>query len=299
MRYYFIVNPVSGSGRGERAFQEARMLLDAAGADYGWAVSGKAGEPFMLAKAALDAGERCIVAVGGDGTTQEVAAALKGSDAVMGLLPFGTGNDFARAAGLHKDVNAAVRTLLDANIRNIDTGEANGRLFMNVAGFGFDVDVVLYTEKYKKKYNGMLPYMLGILQAALHLKRRRVTLTLPDGSVRNTTALLVNACNGVCFAGGIKLAPNASAFDGLLDVCIVKGISLPQFLWLLPRYVKGKHLNSPHIEYFKAERLEVQSDPDSLLDLDGELIGETPASFLAHKGALKFIVGDAADGAQA
>ena len=294
MRYYFIVNPISGSGRGEKLFSEARKILDHRGVDYDYALTARKGHAPELARRALCAGETCIVAVGGDGTTQEVASVLAGTDAVMGLLPFGTGNDFARAVGLNKDVESAVGHLLRHEVRKVDGAYANDSFFVNVAGFGFDVDVVLYTEKYKKRFNGMLPYMLGILQALAHLHPVEMTITV-EGEARPYRALMMDACNGIYFAGGMKVAPQASALDGILDISVMKAMSIPAFLMLLPRFIKGEHLSSPRFDYFKAERVEVQTREETMLNLDGELGTSTPVVFRAAKGALNFIVGDLPD----
>ncbi|MEG1547428.1 MAG: diacylglycerol kinase family lipid kinase [Clostridia bacterium] len=291
MRYYFIVNPISGSGRGESAFNQARALLDEAHADYGFAFTTHKGHAIELTRTALDSGEKCIIAVGGDGTAQEVASVLAGSDAIMGLLPFGTGNDFARAVGLSKEVDDAVHTLLRSQVRPVDGALANDRFFINVAGFGFDVDVVMYTEKYKSRFNGMMPYMLGVLKALTHLKPVDMEYTL-DGRVQSVRALLVDACNGTYFGGGMNLAPHASVFDGKLDICIVKAVNIPLFLMLLPKYIKGKHLGSKHILYFKTDSVTVTTHGQSMLNLDGELGSTTPVVFRVVKQALNFIVGE-------
>lgn len=288
-RYYCIVNPVSGSGRGKREFEHACALLDAAGADYAFAYTEYHAHAKELARAALAAGERCIVAAGGDGTVNEVASVLANTDAAMGVLPFGTGNDFSQALGIPKDTAGAVAALLEAPPRQVDAARANDAFFINVSGFGFDVDVVRYTEKYKKRFNGMLPYMLGVMQSLLHLRPIPVRVE-PEGSESfDTTALLFSACNGTQFAGGMHLAPLADPADGLLDICILKGIGRIAFLRLLPRYIKGEHLGSKHIVYFKARRVTAVPEPGLTLNLDGELGSATPVTFEALPGALRVL----------
>ena len=116
-RYYCIVNPISGSGRGKREFGHARALLDAAGANYAFAFTEYHLHAKELARAALASGERCIVAVGGDGTVNEIASVLQGTDAAMGILPFGTGNDFSQALHIPQDTAGAVAALLAASPR--------------------------------------------------------------------------------------------------------------------------------------------------------------------------------------
>ena len=285
-RYYFIVNPISGSGRGKREFEQARALLEAAGACYAFVSTQYHAHAKELARAALAAGERCIVAVGGDGTANEVAAALISSDTEMGILPFGTGNDFAKAVGLPTDPNAALEAALYGQVRPVDAAMANDKPFINVSGTGFDVDVIINTEKFKKRFNGMLPYMLGIFQSLMHLKPVTFEITA-DGESFTERALLFNACNGTHFAGGMHVAPMASPYDGLLDVCILRAISIPQFLLLLPRYTRGAHTASRHVRYFKAKEIAVRCDSENIINLDGELDSSTPVTFKVLPGAIK------------
>ncbi len=293
-RLYFIVNPVSGSGNGAKRFETVRALLDAKKVNYGYAVSAYPGPAAVLARPARSAGETRAVAAGGDGTTREAASVLADAAGVtFGMLPFGTGNDFARGVGLPEEEAALTEILLKGSTRLIDAGDANGDFFINVAGFGFDVDVVRYTEKYKKSLNGMLPYMLGILQALLHLARTQVHVQTEEGDAFDVTAILFSACNGSRFAGGIRLAPLADCSDGLLDVCILKKVNRLRFLYLLPFYVKGKHLKfQKDFLYFKARSVTAATVGHAPLDLDGEIIGQAPVTFRARPGALRLLVGD-------
>lgn len=292
-RLYFIVNPISGSGRGKTRFEQARRLLDARGADYGFAYTQYAGHAIPLAREALAAGETCLVAAGGDGTLREVASVLAGEPGTeLGILPFGTGNDFARGMELPEDVDRLVELLLEGRAKPVDAGDADGEFFMNVAGFGFDVDVVRHTETYKKRLNGMLPYLLGILRALMRLSRTRVRVETDDGESFELEVTLFSAANGSRFAGGIRVAPLANAADGLLDVCIVKAVSRLTLLRLLPRYVRGGHLeDKKHFIYFKAKSVRARCGT-APLELDGELIGQAPATFSVRPGAIRLIMGD-------
>ena len=227
--------------------------------------------------------------VGGDGTVNEVASVLAGTGAAMGILPFGTGNDFSQALQIPQDTAGAVAALLSAAPRRVDAARANDAFFVNVSGFGFDVDVVRYTEKYKKRFNGMLPYMLGVMQSLLHLRPIPVRVEPEEGECFDTTALLFSACNGTQFAGGMHLAPLSDPADGLLDICILKGIGRIAFLQLLPRYIKGEHLGSKHIVYFKARRVTAAAEAGLTLNLDGELGSATPVTFEALPGALTIL----------
>jgi YegS/Rv2252/BmrU family lipid kinase len=288
-RFYCIVNPIAGSGRAKELFFKAHALLDAGGVTCEAVFTEYPGHARELAQAAVKNGEQVIVAVGGDGTNQEVGAALSQTDATLGILPFGTGNDFARALKIPQDVEAAVGILLKGHSKRVDAAMANDRFFLNVAGFGFDAEVVRYTEKYKKRFNGMFPYLMGIFQALMHLKPIDMEVEF-DGERFCERAILVSACNGTHLAGGMNVAPLADPSDGLFDFCVVKDISVPVFLTILPRYIKGKHLSSPHIRYFKAEGVKIYCESGHVLNLDGELGEQTPVTFTLLKGALNVFV---------
>lgn len=293
-RYYFIVNPVAGTGASLKAFARVRERMDAAGIDYGYAMSEYPGHAVKLTEEALAAGEKCIVSMGGDGTSREIAGVLAGKDAVFGVIPCGTGNDFVRATHIPQDTDKALDILLNNAPCPVDAGTANGGFFLNVAGFGFDTDVVKYTEKFKKKLNGNLPYMLGILQTMLHLTPRKMTVSYEGGEFTRK-ALLICAANGTHFGGGMHVCPNSLPDDGLFDVCILHDINILTFLYLLPRFKKGKHVDPKYGKYFtffRTAKMRVTTELDCEVQLDGELVGNTPAEFIVLKGALNMITGD-------
>lgn len=292
-RFYFIVNVLAGGGRCGKCFEQVEEALKTRGVVYGCAQTRYRRHAVELAKAAYESGERNIVAVGGDGTVNEVASALAGTDAVMGILPFGTGNDLSRVLCLPTEPRAAVDTLLRGNVRRMDAGDVNGKFFINVSGFGFDVDVLVSTEKYKKRFKGMLPYLLGIMDALTHLKALKLKLHLADGTVKELNAVLVAVGNGAYIGGGMKAVPEADPFDALFDVCVVRKLSRLKFIKLLPRFIKGKHLGLGEVVYFRAASLYVEGPQESVLNIDGELDSHAPARFTLLKEAVNMIVGDA------
>ena len=288
-RFYFIVNPVAGSGRGKKSFLEARSLLQSRGADVAFAYSEYPGHAVSLARQALDSGETTIVCVGGDGTVREIAGALLQSNALLGFLPSGSGNDLCNSLGISTDVPSAVEVLLKGNQRRLDAATANGTPFFNVAGLGFDVQVLLKTEFYKKKLNGMLPYFLGIISALTHLKPMKLTYTA-NGQTVQMDCLIFTAANGQCFGGGMRVAPNADLFDGLFDICAVHKVSLFTFLRLLPLFIKGEHLNKKPVTVLRTSSLTVDCSSPCQVELDGEIIENTPISFQMLPGAIRVLV---------
>lgn len=290
-RLHFIFNPVAGNGLSQKAFARMEECLRAQSIDYSVARSEYAGHAPALAREAVSAGHGCIVAVGGDGTVREVAEAMIGASIPLGILPCGTGNDLVRSLQIPSDPAAVLEMLLHGEPRSMDAGEANGKLFFNVAGFGFDVDVLEYTELYKKRFRGLTAYILGLLHALTHMQMRRVCVTTPEG-MQEFNALEVAVGNGTHFGGGMNVTPLADPCDGMLDICIIHSVTKLTVLQVLTRFVKGKHVGMSKItHYFNATEISVESDPPSPLELDGEITGQTPVTFKLLPGVLQIICG--------
>lgn len=288
-KFYFIVNPIAGSGRAKEWFEQAAAEMSNRGIDFSFDYTEGTGHATELARAAVERGEEALVSVGGDGTAREIAGSLIHTGIPMGIFPFGTGNDFGSALGLKVDPMGAMEDLLKAQPAAIDAAAANDTIFINAAGTGFDVDVIRNTEKYKRRFNGMLPYMLGIMQSLIHLKWDHFIITA-DGETFEEDSILIDACNGTRLAGGIKVAPEAELNDGLLDVCIIKKLGKLGVLRVLPSVVAGKHLGSPHVRYLKAKELRLESTRKNILNLDGELGSSTPVTFKILPGALTLLL---------
>lgn len=286
--YFFIVNPIAGSGNAMRMFETARSIMDDKGISYSFAISQYPKHAVELTRTAVSNGESMIVAVGGDGTVNEVASELNGRDVTMGIFPGGTGNDLAFALNIPPDAKHAMDVLLNGNVRKMDAGTANDSFFINVAGLGFDVDVLKNTEGFKKKLNGMLPYLLGIIKTLLHLSYIDLEIET-NGEKQHMPALLVAVANGKLFGGGMKVAPMSDPFDGLFDVCLVERLGLLKFLQLLPRFIKGRHIGLKPVKYFHTNEIKVVSKTPCTVQIDGELICQTPVSFRILPGAISIM----------
>ena len=286
-RYCLISNRVAGSGSAGAYIDRVKALMENRGVDFEIRETQYPGHATELAKAAVDEGFDVIVAVGGDGTLRETALSVVHTDRVLGLLPCGTGNDYARPLGIPTDAEAALDILLNGETRTVDAGMANDQIFFNIAGFGFDVDVLDYTEEFKPKCKkGETAYRLGCLKAVLGLKLRRSTLTFPDGTIERNV-LMAAAGVGTHFGGGMNVLPESDMSDGLLDVCIAHDVKRIGVLKLLPKFIKGKHLGLKCITYRKATEVSVVCDPVSRIEVDGERMDGTPVTFRILPGALK------------
>jgi len=282
---HFICNPVAGNGASKTTFEAMEALLRERGVEYTSVFTEYPGHARQLAREALAAGHACIVAVGGDGTVREVAEEMAGFSVPMGILPAGTGNDMARPLRIPQDPRAALDILQNGKTVRMDAAQVNGKLFFNVGGLGFDVDVLLNTERYKKNHRGMTAYILGLLSALIHLKQLHVRVTTPEGT-RAYKAIMVVVCNGTHFGGGMNVAPLADTSDGLFDVCVAHDVNRFTLLFLLAKFIKGKHVGLRVIDYFKAAEVSVACTSEAPIQVDGEVVSSTPAAFRILPGAL-------------
>jgi YegS/Rv2252/BmrU family lipid kinase len=250
-------------------------------------VSEYAGHATELAKQAVREGHGVVAALGGDGTVREVAIGLLGSGKVMGLLPSGTGNDFARPLQIPKDAQKAVEILLHGTDREMDAGYANDEFFINVAGFGFDVDVLDATEFFKTKpFLSASAYLWGLLRSLTRLQLRD-TQIIVDGVEMRKRVLLIAAGNGTHFGGGMHITPHAQPHDGLLDICIVHDVTRRTVLRVLPKLMQGTHIEeTKFVTYLKATECTAISSPIARMETDGEVVGLTPVTFRLEPRAL-------------
>ncbi|MDR1620541.1 MAG: diacylglycerol kinase family lipid kinase [Clostridiales bacterium] len=287
-KLHFIYNPVAGLGVSRKAFAAMQALLQEQHVDYSFSTTEYAGHAPLLTARAIEEGPDCIVAVGGDGTVREVASAMLGASVPIGVFPCGTGNDFAKSLHIPAEPAAALKILQKGRMRALDVGVVNDMLFFNVAGLGFDVDVLEKTQNFKKRFKGLFAYVLGLLSALAGLHLRRIKVTTDQGEFYHN-ALVVEVGNGTHIGGGMNVTPLADPCDGLFDICIISDVTKLTVLKVLTRFIKGKHLGMDITTYYKAKSLFVESDPPSPLQLDGEIMGTTPASFYIRPGVIQIV----------
>jgi YegS/Rv2252/BmrU family lipid kinase len=287
---HLIWNPVAGNGAAVNAYQLVTDTLAERGIPFTSEKSEYAGNATELAKAAVENGAAKIVVLGGDGTIREVASAMMNTNVPLGIISCGTGNDIIRALKIPNDPLAALDIVLNGQVREMDAAMANDLLYFNVAGFGFDVDVLRYVEIYKKRMkNGSLAYMRGLLTALLHLNSRKTKISWPEGSME-AEVLIIAAGNGTHFGGGMKVTPKADPFDGLLDICIINNVSKLNAYLILPKFLKGEHLTTKYVTYFKTTELTAVCEPASLLDVDGDILPGTPVTFKILPKSIRVVV---------
>jgi diacylglycerol kinase (ATP) len=286
------LNPKAGSVQDVEALVERIRRIPKAEV----CITSKRGAAMRLTRTALRKGCNLIVAAGGDGTLNEIVNALgeKHSAVRVGLIPLGTGNDFARTLGLPTDVDEAIDLVRAGRMRKIDLVRVTSdqvRYFVNVSAGGFSglVDEKL-TPKMKKTW-GPLAYLRGAAAALPELRAYRTTLSLDNTESLKLSLYNVVIANGRYVAGGRLIAPEASIDDGLLDIVLIQERSAPELALLAAQVALGNHLSSDAIVFRRAAKVTVNSRPGMWFNVDGELVGNQPAVFEVIPRALQFVVG--------
>jgi diacylglycerol kinase (ATP) len=286
-----ILNPSSGSVRDVDTLVEQIAQLS----DAEIFLTTKPGSAARFARTAMRKGREIIVAAGGDGTLNEVINGIGENvgDTRVGLLPLGTGNDFARTIGIPTDLEAALEVIRSSETRAVDLVRVTSdevRYFVNVSAGGFSglVDEKLTPEM--KKTWGPLAYLRSAAAALPELRAYRTTLAFDNTDSLVLDLYNVVVANGRYVAGGRLIAPEASIDDGLLDIILIQKRSAPELALLAAQVALGTHLSSDAIVFRRAAKLTVNSKPGMWFNVDGELVGNEPARFEILPRALHFIV---------
>jgi len=268
-----ILNPAA---RGERA-KSMREAIQGLSIRAVVRETRAAGDAEAMAERAVEQGYRTIVAAGGDGTVNEVVNGIAGADVTLGILPVGTMNVFALELGIpQNNLKKAWAVIEQGRCREIDLPCGNDEHFVQLAGVGLDAEVVKQTTPDFKKALGPASYVLSLLQVAAR-KAPKIVVRSADGKVRRGSFVLVG--NGRYYGGPLVLFRNARLDDGLLDVVIFKNQSHWDVMRYLHAIVFGNHQELPDVEYFQTKSVQVSSDTDVPVELDGEMVGVLPYEF--------------------
>jgi YegS/Rv2252/BmrU family lipid kinase len=283
-----IVNPSAAGGRPGRALPEVRARLTDLGLRHEVELTRDLDHARDLARAAAAAGE-VAVGFGGDGLIGAVAGALEGTDGVMGLLPGGRGNDFARALGIPLDAPSACAVLAHGDVRALDIGRVGTTTFIGIASCGFDSDANRIAND-SRIVRGNLVYAYGALRALARWSPATFEVELDGGERRHVRGYSVAAANSPAYGGGMLLAPEASLQDGMLDVVTIAHVPKLRFLRLLPTVFKGAHVRQPNVEIHRARRVRISADRPFTLYADGDPIAELPIEIEAIPAAVRVMV---------
>ncbi len=280
-----ILNPIAGRGYGAKAEPEIRDLLAAAGLEFELERTEWPGHAIELAEKAARSGFKLVVAAGGDGTSHEVVNGLMHSAAdgqvpaaTLGVLPIGSGSDFAHTIGVPPDLPGACTRLalgrdwlVDVGRVTLDGRPESARFFDNTVGVGFDGVVTAEARKIKH-LRGIPLYLLVVLKTVfLHHRNPQVTIEY-DGQRLELPALMVTVANGRREGGGFFVTPDARPDDGVFDLCIAGKVNRAGMLALIPHFLKGTHVNREPITMARARQVSITSQDDLIAHVDGEIL---------------------------
>ena len=267
-----IVNPVAGGGAGLRAIPKIQRFFKELGGDLDLQITSKPKEAKAIAHLAVKLGCGVVVAVGGDGTVNEVATSLVGTEVALGVIPTGNGNDFFRITGIDSSLLACCKALTAGRFRRIDVGSlGDNRFFFNALGVGLNGTIARRANR-THLLRGSPLYLYATLKTIPLYHPPQMKVRIDDYELQGRTTLIAVG-NGASTGGGFRLTPFASPDDGLLDICLIEKVSKLKMFYYLPRLSKG---NIPHlrsVKMFRGRKVEVESETPFTAHLDGEILG--------------------------
>jgi len=282
MKIRFIINPVSGTGKQKGIEQCIAMHFD----NYDIVRTQKSGDATSLSKVAIEEEFDAIIAVGGDGTVNECAKALIGSNTSLGVIPCGSGNGFAFHNGMDSNIEKAIIQLKNAYIKTIDSCTANGMPFVNVSGIGFDAHIAnLFANLTNRGFSNYIKLIYNELQ----YKARDYTLNY-DGNTEHINALLISFANTAQWGNNFQISPNAKTDDGLIDFVIVKDFARWKVPSFLLKVANGKAHLSKFVRIIQTDKMTITSN-EEIIHLDGEpKVTETTLVINIAPKSLKILV---------
>jgi diacylglycerol kinase (ATP) len=268
-RILFIINPRSGTGKQKKAERLIHTLFRHDCWDYSIVFTSRAGEAPEISSKAAEEGYEAVVAVGGDGTINEVARGLAGSKTALGIVPVGSGNGLARYLGISVRPEKALKTIRRFRMRDIDTASLNGHMFVSIAGTGFDAYVA---EQFSKsKIRGLWAYLRIAISAYMFYQPKRYKLII-DGKVMKRRAFLISFANSDQFGFNVTIAPGAKIDDGMIDVCLLRKPRIYIAYLLIPFiFLKLMH-KTPFLKIVRAKHVVVYQRKRQVSHIDGDEI---------------------------
>ena len=274
-----ILNPTAGRGKCARLRPRIEHGLRDAGVKFELVETTGPGHALGIAREAAGRGITKLLCAGGDGTIHEAANGLLQSPladdgatrVALGVIPAGTGDDFAKLVNVFKlPPEAAVARMARAEEALFDVGKVEGEYFDNVLGIGFDAEAVRHALKILH-LKGIFVYLAAIYRTFVTFRAPVLEVVSPAHS-ETSAMMMLSAMIGVCEGGGFYLTPESDPSDGLFDVCLIRKVGLLQFLRDVPKVMKGTHGDLPEVSIFRTPRLTIRSPGQPLvLELDGEL----------------------------
>ena len=264
---FFIINPISGNGNAGKSLKMIRRFCEKRQIRYAFHETSQPGDGATLSRKGIACGFDTIVAVGGDGTVNEVGRELIGSEVGLGIMPAGSGNGLARHMGIPMNLHRAIRRIHRNRKVRIDTATIDDHVFLNMAGIGFDAHVSKGFAEASRR--GWYNYLKIILRLSTKIERFNVTVESDDGRKEEHECVMLSMANSAQYGNNAKIAPKADIADGKLDICILKPINFMQAMLFLIKVMTGMVRNNKHFTTFKSKSLIIKGG-DELAHIDGD-----------------------------
>ncbi len=287
-----VVNPASANGATGKRWPAIAEALKQGGFNIAHSFTEGPDHATELTENYLAAGHELVIAVGGDGTVNEVVNGFFQDNKVVhpsatfALISTGTGGDLARTLKLPRDLPEKVRLIAAGAPRPVDVGRVSFvsnrgdrqvRYFINIAGLGLDGDTVSRVNRTSKALGGFVSFLWGTLASLALYRNKKMKIVVDDKQICDEPITLIVIGNGCYFGGGMFALPHAIMDDGLFDIMVLHNLSKLELLANLPKVYSGKHLGHPRITSLRGKKVSVISEDEALLNLDGEQPGRSPA----------------------
>jgi len=299
-----IVNPQSAHGRTGKVWPRLYREIIAAGFNLDYVCTQGPDDATLLAAEALGRGQTRLLAVGGDGTVNEVLNGFfrngtpLNPEAKLAIYGHGTGGDFLRTLGRPRTLADFLQVLAAEDTVRLDVGEVNfldaranprSRYFINVADVGLGGETAARVNRHSKRLGGRLSFLCGAVGSIITYRNKMMSCSVDGRVVAEGRLNSVMVANGRFFGGGMQIAPGAEPTDGLLDVVVLGDFSTPKLLYHLPKIYGGRHLGVDGVALHRGREVVVEAAERALLELDGEQPGETPVKFTILPAAIQVI----------
>lgn len=290
MKHLFIVNPAAGKGHSIKYLKEIENLFNHRKEEYVLEITKGVGDAINLVRDYVKKEDYRVYSIGGDGTLNEVINGIIPSKSSLGVIPAGTGNDFIKSLYNSKDYRNILLNNVEGKEKLIDLAKVNNRYFINISSVGFDAEVTKEARSLKKKrfIPSSLAYVISIFKTIFKFKGMNIQITIDEKTIERK-ALLVAVANGKYYGGGMKVTPEADIEDGLFDICIVKDLSKFKILTLFPKLIKGTHDSIKEVEFFRGNKIEINSDKNIPINVDGEIFENDNIVFELMPKSIKII----------
>lgn len=304
-KVFFVVNPVSAGKKTVKEWSSFEKRLKEKGLKFDWAFTDYPEHATGITREVLKSGYDLVVSVGGDGTMNEVVNGffdmdnLINPEAKLAIFSRGTGCDFIRSFGIKKDIEGFYNVLKRNNVQKLDvgkttfckeSGETRSKFFLNIADVGLGAETTRRVNRTRKHLKGFFAFLIGAILSIFKHHNGIITIEIDGQQVKTGRMNSVVIANARYFGGGMYISPKSKADDGFLDIIEIGDLNKLELIKNFHLIYKGEHLTHPQVTAYRGKQIKIISEPDGLLELDGEQLGKTPAYFEIIPQAINLLV---------